>query len=181
MFGGIALELLLGSPGRPSRLRDRAESIQHGAEWSKRREPVVGDESCRGDELSPGKATGSGLLLIDLDNFKAVNDLGGHETGDKMLAEVAQAIRSRVRMTDHAYRIGGDEFAVLLPHATEESALPLVDSLRDAIRGIAIHHAALTFTIDASIGAATIAPGTAKSAMTSADRALYEDKTAHLL
>jgi diguanylate cyclase (GGDEF)-like protein/PAS domain S-box-containing protein len=120
----------------------------------------------------------TGLVLIDLDGFKVVNDLGGHEVGDNVLAEVAKAIRSRTRLTDHAYRIGGDEFAVLVPHTTGESALPLVNSLREVIESVTIHGDDRSFSVGASIGVATIAPGATENPLRDADEALYRDKAA---
>ena len=55
------------------------------------------------------------LILLDIDEFKRINDTRGHATGDELLAEVGNLIRSTVRQADAGYRIGGDEFAILLP------------------------------------------------------------------
>jgi diguanylate cyclase (GGDEF)-like protein len=63
-----------------------------------------------------------GLVLIDLDDFQAVNDAGGHGAGDQALAAFGQLIQATLRPTDRAYRIGGDEFALLLPGASAEAA-----------------------------------------------------------
>ena len=62
------------------------------------------------------------ILMIDLDNFKIVNDTRGHAAGDAMLKSVADVLSARTRETDLAARLGGDEFAVLLQHASEEQA-----------------------------------------------------------
>ncbi|MGY6501831.1 MAG: PAS domain S-box protein [Acidimicrobiales bacterium] len=120
----------------------------------------------------------TGLVLIDLDEFKAANDRGGHEVGDRILAEVAQAIRSRVRLSDHSYRIGGDESAVLVPHGTETSMAPLAESLRDAIEQIVVVEAEASYSVGASVGVATIRAGATTRAMSDADAALYRDKAA---
>ena len=120
----------------------------------------------------------TGLVLIDLDEFKAVNDRGGHELGDRMLIEVAQAIRSRVRLSDHSYRVGGDEFAVLVPHGTDATMAPLAGSLRDAIEQIVVVEAEASYSVGASVGVSTIEAGTATHAMSEADAALYRDKAA---
>jgi diguanylate cyclase (GGDEF)-like protein len=62
------------------------------------------------------------LLLIDLDDFKLVNDSAGHAVGDQMLLETGRLLRASMRRSDRAFRIGGDEFAVLMPHTTAEMA-----------------------------------------------------------
>ena len=131
-------------------------------------------EVYRGAAARYGDTTG--LLLLDLDGFKRVNDDGGHEVGDALLAEVSQAIRRRVRMSDHVYRIGGDEFAVLVPHASEASLAPLASSIRDAVRSAVVHAGDRSFGVTVSIGSSTIGPGTEGTAMRDADAALYLEK-----
>src|SRR5690606_24260286 len=61
-----------------------------------------------------GPGNGTGVIFIDLDNFKGINDRYGHPVGDAVLTEVSRRIQARLRTTDFAARIGGDEFAVLL-------------------------------------------------------------------
>ena len=62
------------------------------------------------------------LVLIDLDDFKLINDSAGHAVGDKALAEIAKLLRSALRRSDRAFRVGGDEFAVLMPGTVAEEA-----------------------------------------------------------
>lgn len=88
----------------------------------------------------PGPARGSSfaLLMVDLDGFKAVNDTGGHEAGDRVLTVTAQRFLDAVRGTDTVARIGGDEFVVLAPgveslEGAERIAAALVDALKDPI------------------------------------------------
>jgi diguanylate cyclase (GGDEF)-like protein len=70
------------------------------------------------------------VLLIDLDDLKVVNDNEGHPAGDKLLVGMANAIRDTLRYGDRAFRIGGDEFAVLLPHTDADEALIAANRLR---------------------------------------------------
>jgi diguanylate cyclase (GGDEF)-like protein/PAS domain S-box-containing protein len=74
------------------------------------------------------------LLLLDLDDFKAVNDGHGHRAGDRVLTAVAAVLRNRLRESDVVARFGGDEFAVLMPHGGEAEAGELADVLVEAIR-----------------------------------------------
>ncbi|HYM83131.1 MAG TPA: EAL domain-containing protein, partial [Candidatus Dormibacteraeota bacterium] len=69
------------------------------------------------------------LLLIDLDDFKVVNDSAGHAAGDDLLVEVGRILRAQVRQSDRAFRIGGDEFAVLLPHCDADGASVIANRL----------------------------------------------------
>ncbi len=70
------------------------------------------------------------LLLIDLDDLKVVNDGEGHPAGDRLLVAMANAIRDTLRYGDRAFRIGGDEFAVILPHTDSDNALVAANRLR---------------------------------------------------
>jgi diguanylate cyclase (GGDEF)-like protein len=73
------------------------------------------------------------LAVIDIDDFKLVNDLHGHPVGDEALRQVADALRGCVRDHDAVFRIGGEEFAVLLPGLPAEAALPVAERLRAAV------------------------------------------------
>lgn len=73
------------------------------------------------------------LIVIDLDNFKLINDTYGHDAGDEMLRGFSQLILDRLRESDIACRIGGDEFAILLPHTELVNAVKVADSLRMSV------------------------------------------------
>jgi diguanylate cyclase (GGDEF)-like protein len=121
------------------------------------------------------------LLLLDLNDFKSINDTYGHQRGDTCLQAVAEAIRSRLRATDCAARIGGDEFALILPHTRRQQARRLAQSLAEAISN------ALPppFQTSAAIGISTLTPSTPTSSgrtddlLLEADRLLYNAKKHH--
>jgi diguanylate cyclase (GGDEF)-like protein len=78
------------------------------------------------------------LALVDIDHFKAVNDTHGHLVGDKALRAVTDGLRSQLRSYDLAGRFGGEEFAILLPHAREMDALAVAERLRSHVAGLSI-------------------------------------------
>ena len=116
------------------------------------------------------------LVLFDLDHFKQINDKCGHQAGDDVLRSAADVIRTRVRGTDLAARIGGEEFAVILPGTDLAGAVSLAENLRrDISEGVAVPDPSLTLT--ASFGVAEHHPGEpAESLIGVADRALYRAK-----
>jgi diguanylate cyclase len=74
--------------------------------------------------------------MIDIDNFKTVNDAHGHPVGDEALRLVADTLRGSVREGDTVFRVGREEFAILLPGVTAEAALPVAERVRHAVAGI---------------------------------------------
>ncbi len=74
-----------------------------------------------------------GMIVADIDHFKLINDTHGHKTGDAVLQDVAYLMRKQLRAFDLAYRLGGEEFLVLLPGADREQAAVVAESLRQAI------------------------------------------------
>ena len=106
-------------------------------------------------ELARSKRDGRpfGLLLIDLDHFKEVNDTLGHHVGDQLLAHFADRLRKAVRPSDHLARLGGDEFAVIVPDASEAEVLKVADRIRAALVN-PIELEGLWLEIEASIGLA---------------------------
>jgi diguanylate cyclase (GGDEF)-like protein/putative nucleotidyltransferase with HDIG domain len=73
------------------------------------------------------------LAILDLDSFKAFNDNYGHPAGDKLLQQVGRIIKSTIRSADHAFRYGGDEFAILLPQTDIEAAIQVTERVREKI------------------------------------------------
>ncbi|MET3106614.1 diguanylate cyclase (GGDEF)-like protein [Oxalobacteraceae bacterium GrIS 2.11] len=117
------------------------------------------------------------LMLIDLDGFKAVNDTMGHLAGDKALVLLADILREHTRQSDLAFRIGGDEFVVLMPNTEVADCEKICTGLSKLI---AEKMSAVSFPITASIGYTTIdrAPTIAVDILTIADKAMYEAKSA---
>jgi diguanylate cyclase (GGDEF)-like protein len=113
------------------------------------------------------------IALLDVDHFKAFNDEFGHQTGDAVLREVAQALESSVRPTDLAARYGGEEFVVVMPGTDAEAARLVCERLRRAIEGHKWSHRPVT----ASFGVASFgAEMDRQGLLEAADRALYESK-----
>jgi len=116
------------------------------------------------------------VLLLDIDHFKSINDLLGHPTGDRVLAEIGRILGESVRGVDVAGRFGGEEFIVLLRDASRERALQVAERLRVAIESAGLAYAdGKPVTI--SIGVAYARAGDASNdAVERADRALYRAK-----
>jgi diguanylate cyclase (GGDEF)-like protein len=93
------------------------------------------------------------ILFLDLDNFKDINDSYGHPAGDMTLAQIGECLRGHLRKGDIAFRIGGDEFAVILPETPPAGAFTVAESLRDKLRGMRlVSPDGHQFFITASIG-----------------------------
>lgn len=112
-------------------------------------------------------------IVIDIDYFKLVNDEHGHAAGDDVLREIARTLRLRLRTFELLYRIGGDEFLLLLPGATASDAFRLAESLHDAISGAR----PLGFDVTCSCGVATARTASEVIPLIrDADEALYRAK-----
>jgi diguanylate cyclase (GGDEF)-like protein len=118
------------------------------------------------------------LACLDLDNFKQVNDSYGHATGDAVLKEFAEGLTSSLRSTDAVARIGGDEFAVLLPFTDESGARAAIAKMRETLQRTPI---CLRYGLGYSIGCATFvnAPQVPEQAMKVVDLLMYEAKRRH--
>ena len=121
------------------------------------------------------------LIMLDLDDFKSVNDGLGHQAGDRLLAEIARAVEGAGRDTDHVFRYGGDEFALILPGTDAGSALGIAERVRAAIHAlgqIGTNWSAAGLPITVSIGVATFPRDgvTAEEMLLAADRACFVAK-----
>lgn len=118
------------------------------------------------------------VLMLDLDNFKSINDRYGHATGDRVLIEFTDRAGATLRAYDRLARTGGEEFSVLLPEATEEEALAIAERMRNAIAATPFVERDHAIAVTTSVGVATVQPGEVKidEVMQRADKALYAAK-----
>lgn len=120
------------------------------------------------------------VLMIDIDHFKQINDTHGHAVGDEAICSLSQTLRDTLREADIIGRMGGEEFAVLLPHTDQQQALESAERLRQAVAATPINSTTGTLQMTISIGAAVFNPQhstTLEQMLITADKALYQAKT----
>ncbi len=117
------------------------------------------------------------LLVVDLNDFKRINDTYGHLVGDEVLRAVAMAIRGVARADDMVARLGGDEFVILARGADEEAGARLAQRVTDAVDALSVGTRDGAITLSASVGVATASSGAeAALLLAEADRAMYAVK-----
>jgi diguanylate cyclase (GGDEF)-like protein len=150
LVGGIAL---VGSALMRSEVEHRADAVVDPLTQMLNRKALA----ARGRELAlQSDVSGRPVAVVvgDLDHFKAVNDLQGHQVGDAVLREIAYRWRTTLRAYDLAYRLGGEEFVVLLPGASEAEASELAEKLRVAVRGEPIAGTTVTMSFGVAVSGA---------------------------
>jgi diguanylate cyclase len=171
-------------------LDTRAQEVQsltqrlERAEAEALNDPLTGLLNRRGFEhafadlvAQSGALQGTALLVADIDRFKDINDTHGHPVGDQVLRGVAQVLRARIKGADIAARVGGDEFAILLPNTAMQGAMALAEQIRTAL----LHARLRRVNSDQQIGQVTVSVGVAHMdeagsldrLLHSADAALY--------
>lgn len=162
----------------------RSELQQKRLAHLARRDPLtgVGNRRLMEEELdllmqgALGPVEHSALAVIDIDNFKAINDRFGHEVGDVVIRDLAELVQLRVRKRDRLYRMGGEEFLLLLDGIQAEALCDVLDELRGKVED-ELHSPGGTITV--SIGAArNIAGEDWRRWVSRADAAMYEAKQA---
>jgi diguanylate cyclase (GGDEF)-like protein/putative nucleotidyltransferase with HDIG domain len=128
---------------------------------------VLEEQTSRGEPFS--------VVLADIDDFKQINDLYGHQTGDDALRFVADALRGEVRAHDSVFRVGGEEFCVVLPGLEHADAFPVAERLRRAVGAVV---APLPMTISLGVASHPAHGLTRDDLLTQADAALYQSKRA---
>jgi diguanylate cyclase (GGDEF)-like protein len=120
-----------------------------------------------------------GLLMLDIDHFKAINDQWGHPAGDEVLRQVARQLASTIRVVDGAYRYGGDELAILLPGRDLAAARGVAERVRQGVEGLKIPLKGggnIAVTVSAGIAIYPDDGTSAQELVAAADAALYEAK-----
>ncbi|WP_109151487.1 diguanylate cyclase [Azospirillum sp. TSO5] len=125
------------------------------------------------------------VLMLDIDRFKAINDTHGHAVGDHALVRMAEVCRDELRDTDHIGRLGGEEFAIILPETPLASATEVAERLRQrlALAEVPIvpgdhRHGCLRMTVSIGVALCGDEDSSIERALGRADRALYEAKAA---
>lgn len=137
-----------------------------------------------GTELLLARRRGSAIsaVMVDLDHFKRVNDVYGHQAGDAVLIAAAHLLLQSIRVTDLVGRMGGEEFMIVLPDTGNEAAFGLASKLISSMAAAVFDlPGGRTIPVTASCGVSTIQPGNARELdwlYASADHALYEAKNA---
>jgi diguanylate cyclase (GGDEF)-like protein len=117
------------------------------------------------------------LLMIDIDNFKGINDRFGHLTGDLVIRGVGDILKRSVRKFDLCTRFGGEEFAIVMPGSGPENSVPVAERIRQRIEAFRPQESELAdLRVTASIGMAVSGGASARELIAHADQALYEAK-----
>ncbi|WED24708.1 diguanylate cyclase [Vibrio sp. JC009] len=133
-------------------------------------EKLLNKEITRNERIPDG----FGVILVDLDHFKRINDTLGHAAGDSCLSQTAEIFYNRIRNTDSVGRWGGEEFIVLCPVVTQEGLISLADDLRTSMKHVQMPE---NYSVTASFGCAIYEPGEKlEQLIIRADMALYTAK-----
>lgn len=125
-------------------------------------------------ETTAGRTTT--LVVLDIDHFKSINDKHGHPVGDIVLRDVARTLEEMVRGSEVLARVGGEEFALLLPRVAPADAGAKVETLRAAVEALVVENEGARIPVTASFGYAGADAGGVESLYRRADHALYQAK-----
>jgi diguanylate cyclase (GGDEF)-like protein len=126
-------------------------------------------------EVARRRSSALSLIILDLDRFKTINDLHGHDGGDAVLHHAARCLRENLRNVDHVARLGGEEFVAVLPGTNQALAAEIAENLRLCLSSLTVEHLSQEIRLSASFGVATMLPTdtTWLEILRRGDRALY--------
>ena len=135
------------------------------------------------DELMTSSAqedTGVGLVFVDIDNFKIINDSHGHHLGDALLRHLGQTINGQLRKSDRLVRIAGDEFLILLPGIVKGQDIEFIlDKIYQAVSSpVTLHSETLVPAVSMGVAMAPRHGENFRELLTKADHAMYQAKAA---
>lgn len=129
------------------------------------------------DRTARGASQGGVMVLLDLDNFKTINDTYGHLAGDACLKLVARALQGQIRIMDTAARLGGDEFVMILTDTTRDKVVDRIHNLIVQLNNMSLIWEGAEIALRASIGIKEYGQGESSEAIyQAADQAMYRDK-----
>jgi diguanylate cyclase (GGDEF)-like protein len=179
---GISLAALLGtlimSWSRNERMQQLEREAGHDSLTGLKNRRRFEEDLRAAMARSQRDGTTGALLILDLDNFKHVNDTHGHPAGDRLIEEIAGVLRRRTRRSDTLARLGGDEFAIVLPRCDLAEARLAAEAIAEAVRLHEPEHAGVE-PITASVGVAMFGDDPRVSSATlvaEADTAMYSAK-----
>jgi diguanylate cyclase (GGDEF)-like protein len=137
------------------------------------------EEATREIARTRRQGTQLNCALIDVDHFKSINDKYGHDIGDLVLKRVVAACKSELRASDYIGRLGGEEFAAMLPNASSDAALEVAERMREAVAAMKIETSAGKIEVTVSIGLAAhaVRDNSIEPALRRADVAVYKAKS----
>ena len=149
------------------------------AEFELRLQMLLDARAARGPWGVP-EEDGGVLLFMDLDHFTVINDVAGHDAGDDVLRHLARLLESEVRHNGWAARVGGDEFAIVLPGSSLARGQAVAEQLRAAVQAWEPAYGGRSFTLGLSVGLVPLAPGAhgVAALLYAADMACYQAKRA---
>jgi diguanylate cyclase (GGDEF) domain len=173
---GTTTFLLMCSDKLRQRLEEMASTDYLTGLFNRR---ILADYGARCIEVVAKSGRGFALALLDIDNFKSINDTYGHEVGDQVLAELARCLREHAGMDAILARVGGEEFALLLPDGDQKSAIAMTERLRQAVEKFEFQSSQGAIPVTFSAGIATWRHGDSEfdDVFRRADQALYTAKS----
>lgn len=156
---------------------DSLTGLPNRRAFDKASERIFSELRLKGGRRTRGSVKSVGMMFIDVNKFKPINDTLGHDTGDKVLIAVAGALKKCFpRESDLVSRIAGDEFAVILPRVSEEDLVRFAKKLKSAVKRVD-YGLSDDFEVSVSVGTALATNQTeAKNLLDKADKEMYKDK-----